>query len=123
LIDHWYADELTQSGGKNSGPDPYEYLLAALGTCTAMSIRMYADHKKISLQHDEVSLSHERHYLNDVDKASEHDQKIESLLHKVQLFGLLSDNEKKKLIEIADRCPVHRTLHNNPQILTVLIDG
>ncbi|MBA6379510.1 MULTISPECIES: bifunctional alpha/beta hydrolase/OsmC family protein [unclassified Colwellia] len=120
---HWYADEPTQSGGKNSGPDPYEHLLAALGTCTAMTIRMYADHKKIPLQHVEVSLSHERNYLNDADKASEHDEKIESLLRKVQLFGPLSDNEKKRLMEIADRCPVHRTLHNNPQILTVLIDG
>ncbi|MBA6348227.1 bifunctional alpha/beta hydrolase/OsmC family protein [Colwellia sp. BRX8-9] len=120
---HWYADEPTQSGGKNSGPDPYEHLLAALGTCTAMTIRMYADHKKIPLQHVEVSLSHERNYLNDADKASEHDEKRESLLRKVQLFGPLSDNEKKRLMEIADRCPVHRTLHNNPQILTVLIDG
>ncbi|MBA6336903.1 bifunctional alpha/beta hydrolase/OsmC family protein [Colwellia sp. BRX8-7] len=120
---HWYADEPTQSGAKNSGPDPYEHLLAALGTCTAMTIRMYADHKKIPLQHVEVSLSHERNYLNDADKASEHDEKIESLLRKVQLFGPLSDNEKKRLMEIADRCPVHRTLHNNPQILTVLIDG
>lgn len=119
---HWYADEPTQSGGKNSGPDPYEHLLAALGTCTAMTIRMYADHKKIPLTHVEVSLSHERNYLNDADKASEHDEKIESLLRKVQLFGPLSDNEKKRLMEIADRCPVHRTLHNNPQILTVLID-
>lgn len=120
---HWYADEPTLSGGKNSGPDPYEHLLAALGTCTAMTIRMYADHKKIPLKHVEVSLSHERNYLKDANNASEHDEKIESLIRKVQLLGPLSDLEKKRLMEIADRCPVHRTLHNNPQILTTLIDG
>jgi len=118
---HWYADEPTQAGGKNSGADPYEHLLAALGACTAMTIRMYADHKKIPLEHVEVSLSHERDYLMDAGNAAEHEQKMESLLRKVQLFGPLSDTEKGRLIEIAERCPVHRTLHNNPQVLTTLI--
>lgn len=118
---HWYADEPTQVGGKNSGPDPYEHLLAALGACTAMTIRMYADHKKIPLEHVEVSLSHERNYLADAANVSEQDPKIESLIRKVQLFGPMKDSDKAKLMEIADRCPVHRTLHNNPQVLTTLI--
>jgi putative redox protein len=118
---HWFADEPTQSGGKNSGPDPYEHLLAALGTCTAMTIRMYADHKKIPLEHVEVSLSHERNYLDDASRVSEEDKKIEVLIRKVQLLGPLSDVEKQRLMEIADRCPVHLTLHNNPQVLTTLI--
>lgn len=118
---HWYADEPTQSGGKNSGPDPYEHLLAALGTCTAMTIRMYADHKKIPLEHVEVSLSHERNYVEDASRVSEDDTKIESLIRKIQLLGPLSDAQKSRLMEIADRCPVHRTLHNNPQVLTTLI--
>jgi uncharacterized OsmC-like protein/esterase/lipase len=118
---HWYADEPTQLGGQNSGPDPYEHLLAALGACTAMTIRMYANHKKMPLKHVEVSLSHERNYLEDADNASEHDQKIETLNRKVQLFGALSDSEKARLIEIAERCPVHRTLHNNPKVLTILV--
>jgi putative redox protein len=120
---HWFADEPTQLGGKNSGPDPYEHLLAALGTCTAMTIRMYADHKKIPLEHVEVSLSHERNYVDDAGSVSEQDTKIESLIRKVQLIGQLSDVEKNRLMEIADRCPVHRTLHNNPQVLTTLIEG
>lgn len=120
---HWYADEPTQLGGKNSGPDPYEHLLAALGTCTAMTIRMYADHKKIPLEHVEVSLSHERNYVDDAGSVSEKDTKIESLIRKVQLIGPLSDVEKNRLMEIADRCPVHRTLHNNPQVLTTLTEG
>jgi len=120
---HWCADETTQLGTKNSGPDPYEHLLAALGACTAMTIRMYADHKNIPLEHVEVSLSHERHYLQDAANVSENDQKIESLTRKVQLFGPLNDVEKNRLMEIADRCPVHRTLHNNPQVLTTLIEN
>ena len=119
---HWYADEPTQLGGANSGPDPYEHLLAALGACTAMTIRMYADHKKMPLKHVEVSLSHERDYLKDANKTSEHDEKIEVLIRKVQLLGPLSDAEKQRLMEIADRCPVHKTLHNNPQVLTTLIE-
>jgi putative redox protein len=118
---HWYADEPTQLGGKNSGPDPYEHLLAALGACTAMTIRMYADHKKIPLEHVEVSLSHERNYLKDAGNVAEHDQKIESLIRKIQLFGPMNDSEKIRLMEIAERCPVHLTLHNNPQVLTTLI--
>lgn len=118
---HWYADEPTQVGGKNSGPDPYEHLLAALGACTAMTIRMYADHKKIPLEHVEVFLSHERNYLADAANVSEQDPKIESLIRKVQLFGPMKDSDKARLMEIADRCPVHRTLHNNPQVLTTLI--
>lgn len=120
---HWCADEPTHLSGKNSGPDPYEHLLAALGACTAMTIRMYADHKKIQLEHVEVSLFHERNYLEDGTNVSENDQKIESLIRKVQLFGPLNDVEKNRLMEIADRCPVHRTLHNNPQVLTTLIEN
>ncbi|MEW6999072.1 alpha/beta fold hydrolase [Colwelliaceae bacterium BS250] len=119
---HWYADEPTQAGGQNSGPDPYEHLLAALGACTAMTIRMYADHKKMQLEHVEVSLSHERDYLEDAGNVTEPNKKIESLIRKVQLFGPLSDAEKIRLMEIADRCPVHRTLHNNPQVVTMLVD-
>lgn len=120
---HWYADEPTQAGGQNSGPDPYEHLLAALGACTAMTIRMYADHKKISLEHVEVSLSHERNYLDDAGNVTKQNKNMESLLRKVQLFGPLSDVEKARLMEIAERCPVHRTLHNNPQVVTTLVDS
>jgi putative redox protein len=119
---HWYADEPTKVGGQNTGPDPYEHLLAALGACTAMTIRMYANLKKIPLEHVEVSLSHERNYLEDAGKADDADSKIEALIRKVQLVGALSDAQKSRLLEIADRCPVHRTLHNNPHVITTLVD-
>lgn len=119
---HWYADEPTQLGGKNSGPDPYEHLLAALGACTAMTIRMYAERKEIALEHVEVSLSHERNYIKDAENVTGNNQQIESLIRNVQLFGQMSDSEKSRLMEIADRCPVHRTLHNNPEIVTRLVE-
>jgi len=120
---HWHADEPTKVGGQNTGPDPYEHLLAALGACTAMTIRMYANLKKIPLEHVEESLSHERNYLEDAEKPEDQDSKIEALIRKVQLIGPLSDSEKARLLEIANRCPVHRTLHNNPHVVTTLIDN
>jgi putative redox protein len=120
---HWNADEPAQVGGKNSGPDPYEHLLAALGACTAMTIRMYATRKDIPLEHVEVSLSHERNYLEDASNVTEKNKNMESLIRKVQLFGPLNDAEKNRLMEIANRCPVHRTLHNDPQIITTLVEG
>jgi len=120
---HWFADEPTKVGGQNTGPDPYEHLLAALGTCTAMTIRLYANHKKIPLEHVEVSLSHERNYLEDAGNAEEQGSQIEALIRKVQLIGPLSDSEKARLMEIAERCPVHRTLHNNPHVVTTLVEG
>lgn len=119
---HWYADEPTKMGGQNTGPDPYEHLLAALGACTAMTIRMYANLKKLPLEHVEVSLSHQRNYLDDAEKSDDQDSKIEALIRKVQLIGPLSDSEKNRLLEIADRCPVHKTLHNNPHVVTTLVD-
>lgn len=120
---HWYADEPTNVGGQNTGPDPYEHLLAALGACTAMTIRMYADHKKIPLEHVEVSLSHERNYLEDAGKVEDQNAQIEALIRKVQLVGPLDVQQKQRLMEIADRCPVHRTLHNNPHVVTSLMEG
>ncbi|MGR5501987.1 alpha/beta fold hydrolase [Vibrio sp. DNB22_10_4] len=119
---NWYADEPTQLGGKNSGPDPYEHLLAALGACTAMTIRMYATRKAIPLEHVEVSLSHKRNYLEDANNVAGQNTSLESLIRKVQLFGVLSDSEKEQLMKIAERCPVHRTLHNNPKVITKLVN-
>lgn len=119
---HWFADEPTEMGGQNSGPDPYEHLLASLGACTAMTIRMYATHKKLPLEHVEVSLSHERNYVDDCSKSEDDSSKIEALIRKVQLIGPLSDEEKTRILQIADRCPVHKTLHNNPHVVTTLVE-
>jgi putative redox protein len=119
---HWHADEPIAVGGQNTGPDPYEHLLAALGACTSMTIRMYANRKKLALEHVEVSLYHARDYVKDAEQAGEKPTQVEKLVRKVQLVGNLTKQEKDRLMEIADKCPVHRTLHNNPQVETVLVE-
>jgi putative redox protein len=83
---------------------------------------MYANHKKLPLEHVEVSLFHDRNYLEDADHAAEKGSQIEALVRKVQLVGALTEEQKVRLMEIADRCPVHRTLHNNPKVVTHLIE-
>ena len=117
---YWLADEPTAVGGKNSGPDPYEHLLAALGTCTSMTLRMYADHKSIPLEHVVVELQHSRDHYKDCEGCEESSMKIEVLQRIVTLRGDLSNEQRQRLLEIADRCPVHRTLHGELRVATEL---
>jgi uncharacterized OsmC-like protein/pimeloyl-ACP methyl ester carboxylesterase len=117
---YWLADEPTSVGGNNTGPDPYEHLLAALGTCTAMTLRMYADRKSLPLDHVVVNLRHSRDYIEDCQNCDEEPGKIEVLERTVTLRGDLSDEQRQRLLQIADRCPVHRTLHNDLQVRTML---
>ena len=116
----WLADEPTAVGGADLGPDPYEHLLAALGTCTSMTIRMYANHKKLSLDDVTVTLSHDRQYIDDCEGCDEKPQKIEVINRTVTLVGDLSEQERQRLLEIADRCPVHRSLKSDLEIRTQL---
>ena len=120
---HWLADEPTAVGGANTGPDPYEHLLAALGTCTAMTLRMYASHKSLPLEHVRVQLRHSRDYYADCEACDEAEKKIEVLERVVDLQGDLSAAQTERLLEIADRCPVHRTLHGDLEVKTVLGGG
>ena len=120
---YWLADEPRAVGGNNTGPDPYEHLLAALGTCTSMTLRMYAGRKKIPLEHVVVALKHSRDYQNDCQGCEEKGAQIDVLEREITLQGSLSEEERARLLEIADRCPVHRTLHNHLQVRTVLVDG
>jgi uncharacterized OsmC-like protein/alpha-beta hydrolase superfamily lysophospholipase len=112
------ADEPVKSGGTNLGPTPYDLLLMSLGACTSMTLRVYANHKKIPLDDVEVTLEHERDHAEDCDGCND---KIERLTRKITLTGDLSDEQRQRLLEIADRCPVHRTLESNPQIVSVLV--
>ncbi len=116
----WLADEPTAVGGGDLGPDPYEHLLAALGTCTSMTIRMYANHKKLPLDDVTVTLSHDREHVKDCEACDEAPQKIEVINRTVTLVGDLSEEHRQRLLEIADRCPVHRTLHSELEIRTEL---
>ncbi len=117
---HWLADEPVELGGTNSGPDPYEHLLAALGTCTSMTIRMYAERKKWPLKNIGVKLHHERSYHQDCALCDSTAQQIDYLNREIILTGELSKEQKHKLLEIADKCPVHKTLHNHLVINTKL---
>ncbi len=105
------ADEPANLGGHDVGPAPYQYLKAALGACTAMTLRMYAERKKWPLENVRVSLHHSR----DANKESVFERDIE-------LIGNLSAEQKERLLEIADRCPVHKTLSHGATILSKLVE-
>lgn len=116
---HWLADEPKSVGGDNLGPDPYEHLLAALGACTSMTIRMYANHKSWPLEDVAVHLSHDREYRKDCEDCDEEKgTKIEVLRRRISFEGPLDESQRVRLLEIADRCPVHRTLEGELEIDT-----
>lgn len=117
---HWLADEPISFGGQNSGPDPYEHLLAALGTCTSMTIRMYAQRKKWPLDNVAINLYHERSYNDDCQHCDETPQQIDYLNREITLEGDLTQAQKDRLLEIADKCPVHKTLHSHLVVNTKL---
>jgi uncharacterized OsmC-like protein/pimeloyl-ACP methyl ester carboxylesterase len=116
---HWLADEPKRMGGDNLGPDPYEHLLAALGACTSMTIRMYANRKKWPLEDVSVHLTHTREYLKDCEGCEEEGgSRLETLHRVIELQGALAAEQRSRLLEIADRCPVHRTLEGQLTIET-----
>lgn len=118
--DHaWVADEPKRVGGDNLGPDPYEHLLAALGTCTSMTIRMYANHKEWPLEDIQVQLEHTREHARDCADCDDKPAQIDVLSRAIRLKGPLDASQRKRLMEIADRCPVHRTLEGTLRIDTV----
>lgn len=115
--DHdWLSDEPTRVGGDNSGPDPYELLLAALGSCTSMTLRMYANRKKWSVSNIRVTLSHERDHGADCERCDQPNQVIDVIKRSIQVDGDLDETQKARMLEIADRCPVHRTLTGDLRI-------
>jgi putative redox protein len=113
------ADEPQKYGGSDLGPTPYDLLLMALGSCTSMTLRMYAGRKKLPLEDVQVRLRHERVHAED---CADCQQGMERILRRITLVGDLDDSQRKRLLEIADRCPVHRTLEGDLQIVTDLAD-
>ena len=114
------ADEPEEVGGNDFGPSPYELLSASLGACTAMTIRMYADRKNWELDEVLVHLNHGKDYFTDSndEKSS---QKIDVFERIIELKGNLDNGQRNRILEIANRCPVHKTLHAENEIVTKLI--
>ncbi|MFQ5650173.1 MAG: alpha/beta fold hydrolase [bacterium] len=114
------ADEPGSAGGTNSGPTPYDLLVSALGTCTSMTLRMYADHKGWPLEGIEVRLQHEKVHARDCETCETQTGKIDRIVREIVLHGPLDQAQKERLLEIADRCPVHRTLQAEIRVATRL---
>jgi uncharacterized OsmC-like protein len=112
------ADEPVNVGGLDSGPGPYELLLAALGACTSMTLRLYADRKKLPLARTEVRLRHSRIYATDCAECETKEGMLDRIERIITLEGDLDADARKRLLEIADMCPVHRTLKSEIDIRT-----
>ena len=112
------ADEPVVVGGLGSGPNPYDLLLAALGGCTAMTLRLYADLKKLPLVGTSVRLRHNKIYATDCAECETKDGKIDRIDVAITLDGDLDAAQRARLMEIADKCPVHRTLKSEVDIRT-----
>ena len=113
------ADEPTDVGGLDSGPGPYDLLLAALGACTAMTLRLYADRKKLPLTRTMVRLRHNRIYATDCAECETKEGMIDRIERVITLEGDLDAGQRAQLIDIANKCPVHRTLKSEIDIRTV----
>lgn len=115
------ADEPLRSGGDDQGPTPYDLLLSGLGACTAMTIKLVADRENMPLANVEVTLDHQRCHSEDCAQAGEGRPKIEVIERRIHLTGDLTEEQRARLLTIADRCPVHRTLESHPVIRTSLV--
>jgi putative redox protein len=114
------ADEPEAYGGLGSGPGPYDLLLAGLGACTSMTIRMYADLKGLPLERATVRLTHEKIHAADCADCETRDGKVDRIERVVELEGALDEAQRAKLLDIANKCPVHRTLHSEVSVVTKL---
>ncbi len=117
------ADEPESVGGNDFGPSPYEYVSSGLGACTVMTLRMYADRKKWNLTKVIVHINHSKEYEREFDGYNSEEtnlNKVDVFRKEIELYGDLDETQKKRLVEIADKCPVHKTLHTLPIIQTEL---
>jgi uncharacterized OsmC-like protein len=114
------SDEPSDFGGNDAGPNPYELLLAALGACTSMTVRMYAERKQWPLEEMQVSLSYARVHAEDCADCETKVGMVDRIEVAISFTGSLSDEQERRLLEIANKCPVHRTLTSQAQIDTRL---
>jgi uncharacterized OsmC-like protein len=116
-----HADEPVAAGGADSGPSPYDLLLASLGACTSMTVGMYARRKAWPLGEVTVHLRHSKIYAKDCEECETKEGMLDRIERDIQLGGPLTDEQRAKLLEIANKCPVHRTLTSEIQIHTRLV--
>lgn len=114
------ADEPLSVGGNDTGPTPYDFLLAALGACKTMTMRMYADRKGLNLDVARVTLRHAKIHAEDCESCETKEGRIDKIDVDVHIDGNLTDEERQKIYEIADRCPVHQTLRSEVSIASKL---
>ena len=107
---HFIADEPVSVGGSDAGPDPYDYLLASLGVCTSMTVGLYARRNKWPLENVTVSLWHSRIHARDCEECQTKDGMLDRIDVEVELTGALTSEQHAKLMDVAAKCPVHKTL-------------
>ena len=115
---HLVADEPASVGGANLGVAPYDLLLAALGTCTSMTLRMYAQRKGLNVDAIKVRLQHDRIDSKDCENCEEQKNPVDRIQRFLTIDGELSEEQRARMLQIADMCPVHRTMMNQKQIVT-----
>ncbi len=119
------ADEPESAGGKDEGMSPYDLLLSALGACTAMTLRLYIERKKLPITDVEVLLTFDRIHIDDCESCSDEvkggKKEIQHITRLIYVTGDVTEAQKERLLYIAGRCPVHITLHSNPHVADVVI--
>ena len=122
---HLIADEPKEAGGTDEGPSPYELLLAALGACTAMTLKMYVERKKLPITDVEVLLTFDRIHIDDCESCVKEERlnalEVQHISRLIYVTGDVTEEQKERLLYIAGRCPVHVTLHSNPHVEDALI--
>ena len=112
------ADEPVAAGGEDTGPGPYDFVLAGLGACTSMTMRLYADRKSLPLERVTVTLKHSKIHAEDCAECETKEGMLDQIDRVIAMEGALDAEQRKKLMEIADKCPVHRTLTSEIHIVT-----
>lgn len=119
---HLVADEPVAAGGADAGPGPYDLLLAGLGACTSMTMRLYADRKSLPLERVTVTLKHSKIHAKDCEECETREGMLDQIERDITMDGVLDAEQRKKLMEIADKCPVHRTLTSEIRIVTKAVE-